>query len=80
MRTCFKTQPTGVNSKDLLRESADQNDEAAAITKSAITKATKVLVLPAKTAPTASASPHSFLPGVSDSCSSLSRQPLDPFH
>ena len=35
-------------------------------------------VLPA--APTASASSHSFLPGVSDSCNSLSCQPSDPFH
>lgn len=37
-------------------------------------------VLPAKNVPTASASSHSFLPGVSDSCNSLSRQPSDPFH
>ncbi|TKC51621.1 hypothetical protein EI555_008937 [Monodon monoceros] len=37
-------------------------------------------VLPAKNVPTASTSPHSFLPAVSDSCSSHSPQPLDPFH
>lgn len=30
--------------------------------------------------PTASTSPHSFLPAVSDSYSSHSPQPLDPFH
>ncbi|XP_067593259.1 LOW QUALITY PROTEIN: arginine-fifty homeobox [Pseudorca crassidens] len=37
-------------------------------------------VLPAKNVPTASTSPHSFLPAVSDSYSSHSPQPLDPFH
>ncbi|KAB0391705.1 hypothetical protein E2I00_007009, partial [Balaenoptera physalus] len=38
------------------------------------------LVLPSKNVPTASTSPHSFLPAVSDSYSFHSPQPLDPFH